>query len=114
MGRKKEIIYMNGRLCGKYLSEDLCNKLEKLRRLDENKKAVVDLKDIIYDLTPSQVEEIKSLFPLKPNEKYDKGTLENLQTIGVAYMFFAKRMILGDSVGIGKTVEVCGLSRRKK
>ena len=109
MGRKKEINYMNGRLCGKYLNEDLCNKLEKLRRLDENKKAVVDLKDIIYDLTPSQVEEIKSVFPLKPNEKYDKGTLENLQTIGVAYMFFAKRMILGDSVGIGKTVEVCGL-----
>lgn len=109
MGRKKEVVYQNGRLAGKYLSSDLCNKLEKLRRLDEEKKAVLDLKNIIYDLTPSQVEEIKALYPMELDEEYPKGKLENLQTIGVAYMFFAKSMILGDSVGIGKTVEVCGL-----
>lgn len=109
MGRKKEVIYKNGRLAGNYLTDDICEKLEKLRRLDDNKKAVLDLKDIIYDLTPSQVSEIVSLYPMEYEGEKPKGMLEDLQTIGTAYMFFAKRMILGDSVGIGKTVEVCGL-----
>lgn len=109
MGRKKEVIYKNGRFAGKYLTDEICEKLEKLRRLDDAKKAVLDLKDIIYDLTPSQVSEIKSLYPMEYEGEKPKGKLENLQTIGVAYMFFAKSMILGDSVGTGKTVEVCGL-----
>lgn len=109
MGRKKEVTYKNGRFAGKYLTDDICDKLEKLRRLDDAKKSVLDLKDIIYDLTPSQVSEIKSLYPMEYEGELPKGKLENLQTIGVAYMFFARSMILGDSVGIGKTVEVCGL-----
>ena len=109
MGRKKEVTYKNGRFAGKYLTDDICDKLEKLRRLDGAKKSVLDLKDIIYDLTPSQVSEIKSLYPMEYEGELLKGKLENLQTIGVAYMFFARSMILGDSVGIGKTVEVCGL-----
>lgn len=109
MGRKKEVIYKNGRFAGQYLTDEVCEKLEKLRRLDDAKKAVLDLKDIIYDLTPSQVSEIKSLYPMEYEGEKPKGKLENLQTIGVAYMFFAKSMILGDSVGTGKTVEVCGL-----
>ena len=41
---------------------------------------------------------------------YDKqGTLRDEQTIGVAYMFFAKNCLLGDSVGMGKTVQTAGL-----
>lgn len=109
MGKKREVNYINGRFSGKYLTEDICDKLEKLKRLDDNKKAVLDLKDIIYDLEPSQVAEIKDIFPLEYVGEKPIGRLENLQTIGVAYMFFARRIILGDSVGIGKTVEVCGL-----
>lgn len=110
MGKKKEVTYYNDRLQGKYLTDEVCNKLESLRRLDKEKGYVSDLKNMIYDLPPSDVELIKSS---GTNELVDfegkRGTLENLQTIGVAYMYFAKRMILGDSVGLGKTVEVCGL-----
>lgn len=37
------------------------------------------------------------------------GTLTDQQTIGVAFMYFAKSALLGDEVGLGKTVEVAGL-----
>lgn len=110
MGKKRVVNYINGRLSGQYLTEEVCNKLESLRRLDDQKGFVKDLKDIIYELNPSDIDLIKAS---GSNELIDfndkKGELSNLQTIGVAYMFFAKRLILGDSVGIGKTVEVCGL-----
>lgn len=109
MGRKKDVIYKNGRFAGKYLDEETCNKLERLISLNKNNKFITDLKHIIYDLSPSQIEEIKSIYPLEAEIEKSEGVLENHQTLGVAFMFFAKRMILGDSVGMGKTVEVCGL-----
>lgn len=37
------------------------------------------------------------------------GTLEAYQTLNVASMYYAGNCILGDSVGMGKTVEVAGL-----
>ena len=110
MARKREVVYYNGRLQGKYLDEDMCDRLENLRKLDQEQGYVKELKNIIYDLPASDVEAIKDM---RDNEVVDfegkTGELSNLQTIGVAYMFFAKRLVLGDSVGIGKTVEVCGL-----
>lgn len=108
MGRKREVIYYEGRLQGKFLTTEVCDKLENLLRLNKDRGLVSDLKNIIYDLPPSDVQQIKET---KSNESVNlrKGTLENHQTIGVAYMYFAKRLVLGDSVGLGKTVEVCGL-----
>ena len=110
MGKRKEILYYNNRLCGKYLSSEDCDRLEALMRLDAAKGSVADLEDIICDLPPSVVEVIKGF---GSNDGVDlsqyPGKLEKHQTIGVAYMYFAKRLVLGDSVGIGKTVEVCGL-----
>lgn len=108
MSRKKQVVYENGRYKGMLLDSETCLKLESLRRLDEEKGFVKDLQTIIYDLTKSDVEMIKSS---KSNEfvEMNRGRLENIQTIGVAYMYFAKRLLLGDSVGMGKTVEVCGL-----
>ena len=110
MARKKQISYINGRLSGNYLNQDTCNKLESLRRLDEKKGYVKELKHIIFDLPMSDVEVIKQAKSSDWFDLKDKhGTLENIQTVGVAYMYFAKRLILGDSVGLGKTVEVAGL-----
>ena len=112
MVRAKEILYYNNRLKGKYLTDEDCNKLESLRKIDEKKGFIKDLKNIIWDLSPSDVDLIKDSksndFELL-NIDMKKGTLSNLQTVGVAYMYFAKCLVLGDSVGIGKTVEVCGL-----
>lgn len=110
MAKKREVNYINGRLCGKYLTEEVCNKLESLRSLGERKGFIKDLKNIIYELQPSEIDLIRAS---GCNDFVDfsdrQGELSNLQTIGVAYMYFAERLVLGDSVGIGKTVEVCGL-----
>lgn len=107
--KKREVVYENGRYKGMLLDSETCQKLEALRRLDDEKGYVEDLQSIIYDLSASDVDLIRLN---RSNDFVDlskRGKLKNIQTIGVAYMYFAKRLILGDSVGMGKTVEVCGL-----
>lgn len=110
MGRKREVIYYKDKLMGKYLDEETCDKLDSIRELDAQHGYIKDLKNIIYVLDPSDVELIKQT---ESNDFIDfkgkRGELENVQTTGVAFMYFAKRAILGDSVGLGKTVEVCAL-----
>lgn len=108
MGRKKELIYYNGSLKGAYLTDKDCQILDNLRELSETNGCVKDLKKVIYNLSSAEVEQIKVS---KNSDFIDKqvGELRDPQTIGVAYMFFAKRLVLGDSVGLGKTVQICGL-----
>lgn len=109
MGRvAKEVVYYNGRLKGKMLTDKDCDTLESLLRIDKENGYIKDLKNIIWELSDDDVEVVATT---KSNEFIEKkkGTLSNLQTVGVAYMYFAKNLVLGDSVGIGKTVEVCGL-----
>lgn len=108
MGKKRVQKFYNNRYQGSLLSAEVCDKLDSLRNIDEQKGYIKELKNIIYDLTPSDVDLIKKT---RSNSLVDlrKGELENTQTIGVAYMYFAERLILGDSVGMGKTVQICGL-----
>lgn len=108
MGKAKEIIYLNGRLKGKLLTDEDCKTLESLMRVDKQKGYVRELKNIIWDLSQ---EDVDLILETKSNDfvTKTKGELSNLQTVGVAYMYYAKNLVLGDSVGIGKTVEVCGL-----
>ena len=108
MAKRREVVRYNGKLQGSMLSRETCDKLDSLVALDAQKGYVKELKNVIYDLTPSDVEMIKRQ---RSNSGVElvKGTLEDTQTVGVAYMYFAERLILGDSVGMGKTVQVCGL-----
>lgn len=108
MGRKKELIYYNGSLKGAYLTDKDCQILDNLRELSNKNGCVTDLKRVIYNLSPSEVEQIKLT---RSSDFIDKqvGELRDSQTVGVAYMFYAKRLVLGDSVGLGKTVQICGL-----
>lgn len=108
MGRAKEVIYHNGRLKGKYLDEATCNTLEKLILLDKNKGFLADLKNIIYNLHDDQIDEIIATGSNEGIEEMPIGTLRDPQTIAVAYQYFARRLIIGDSVGLGKTVEIAG------
>ena len=108
MGRKKELIYYKGSLKGAYLNDKDCEILDNLIEVSKNNGCVKDLKKVIYNLTNDEVEQVKSA---RNSYFIDKkvGELRDEQTVGVAFMFFAKRLVLGDSVGLGKTVQICGL-----
>lgn len=113
MAKKREVYYYKNRLKGLYLDEETCDKLESLMSIDRQGGYITELKNIIYDLSPEEVEIVRDTYSTEFVE-LRKGTLENHQTVGVAFMYYAKRVILGDSVGLGKTVEVCGLCNMLK
>lgn len=112
MGREKVVTYCNERFQGS-LDSDTCDILEQLIELDESNGCIPDLRRIIYDIDDSEVSDYietmdaygSSITQL--NKRY--GKLRDEQTIGVAFMYYACSCILGDSVGMGKTVETAGL-----
>lgn len=108
MGRKKELYYYNGKLKGKYLEDADCRILDKIIELSENNGCIADLKHSIFDLSENDIEYIKEGGDPALVDK-EVGTLSDQQTVGSAFLFYSKRCVLGDSVGLGKTVEVCSL-----
>ena len=108
MGKRKEIIYHEGKLQGTQLTDSDCRILDKLIHISKENGCVSDLRNCIYCLSEPDVMRIKSQQSAEGIEK-TVGKLEDTQTVGVAYMYYAKRLVLGDSVGMGKTVELCGL-----
>lgn len=81
------------------------------------KKAEEYFRRYIYDIPLEGVEKyIRSRESgLKEGKKVEiavpvrLGELKDMQTIGVGYMYLAKHVLLGDEVGLGKTVQVAGL-----
>jgi SNF2 family DNA or RNA helicase len=108
MGRKKEIQYYNDRYRGT-LSDEECHILDTIYSVD----VVPDLRNCIYELPQESIDKIIRYvetnlgYPI--NVEKPLGTLSDMQTVGVAYMYWAGSCILGDSVGLGKTVQVAGL-----
>lgn len=113
MGKAKELKYHGSRLMGS-LDENICEALDQLIEIDKENGVVPDLAHVIYNLQDSAVNTIIDMgdvygaYDTSDMEK-PLGTLRDEQTIGVAFMYYACKLILGDSVGLGKTVESAGL-----
>lgn len=101
-------LYYNDRLQGS-ISEDNCDILETIIQLKQQRGSIPSLKNTIYDLTDTDVEDIRSTGQVHPNISKDKGELTDAQTLGVGFMLSAGNCILGDSVGLGKTVQIASL-----
>lgn len=111
MGRKREVFYHNGRYQGKYLSDKDCDKLEKILALREGGSGQYfkDLEGIIYDMPTAEIDRILFTGNTDDVEEYVHGKLRPYQTLTVAYALVAKRWLCGDSVGLGKTVEIAAI-----
>lgn len=112
MGREKIVEYYNDRYKGS-LSEEQCDVIDELLELDSMNGSLTDLLHVIYKLVESDVIQMIEDYEVFGQSIHDFekpiGTLRDEQTIGVALMYYAQNCILGDSVGMGKTVEVAGL-----
>lgn len=108
MGKAKVVNYINDRYSGK-MSQDQCDMLESIIELDKCNGSFSDLKHVIKNMSNSDVttfiEDMETWGT--PMHDFEKpwGTLRDEQTLAAAFMFTAKRCIIGDSVGMGKTVE---------
>lgn len=95
------------------LSEATANALLKIRQ----SKSIDSLKRMIFNFPPElvleSVEQGRRLRDIvkESEEDYTKyiGEMRDYQTLGTAFMYFSPRSMLGDGVGLGKTVEVAGL-----
>jgi len=116
----KNIRYYEGKYFQGTLSDEQCSQLLALQ--SEDFKSVPSLKHCITDVPDWVITDI-----ISDAESYERehgtlegfskdysqyigvGTLADAQTIGVAFMFYAESALLGDEVGLGKTVQVAGL-----
>ena len=106
---------------GKYLQGSLSDKsCQALLNLIEGVEEIEGLKHCIQNLPSHLVQDI-----INDYENYEKehgtmvgfkksykpviGELRPAQTVGVAFMYLAKSALLGDEVGLGKTVQCAGL-----
>lgn len=120
MGTRKEQRFYKGKYYQGTMSDDTA---EAIITLVNEYKSVASLRHCIKD-TPDHV-----IMDMKNDvEEYEKehgnlegfskdyssqirvGTLNDMQTIGVAFMYYAWSALLGDEVGLGKTVQVAGLA----
>lgn len=108
---------------GKYLQGNMSDQnAAAILALTEDYTVVTSLKHVIKDLHKYQITDIKNeaseylsnhktFEGLKTDytQNAPLGTLSDPQTMGVAFMYYAGSALLGDEVGLGKTVQVAGL-----
>ncbi len=93
------------------LTDEQIKKLLALKKVDPN-VGLPFLEDIVYDIDDETVN-----FLVENNARYvdhfgeepPKGKLRPYQTVNVAYGFYGKRVLLGDSYGLGKTYLIGGI-----
>lgn len=108
MAKAKVIEFYNGRYKGS-LDEKTCNQIDSLLELGAKGGSVTELRNVVYDIKAEVDNIIQGRGYYKVEKSNYLGELRNEQTIGVALMYYAKSCLLGDSVGLGKTVEIAGL-----
>ena len=108
MGRLREVKYYNGMYLGG-LTEEKAGILNSFKGID----VVDDLRHCIYDLSESSIFELKEgveKLGVVPEIPKPMGTARDYQTVGAAIMYYALKCICGDSVGLGKTVQLAILA----
>lgn len=108
---------------GKYYQGNLTDEqAEAILTLISDYDCVTSLRHVIKDVPEHIITDIKNDAEAYEREHgslegfskdYSKdigvGTLRDAQTIGVAFMYYAGSALLGDEVGLGKTVQIAGL-----
>lgn len=109
--RAKVVKYFNGRYQGS-LSDQHCELLDEIIDLDRSHGSYSEFAHMIYSMSDSDVttfiEDMEEFGAEMHPVELKYGTLSDFQTTGVAFLVTSRRCILGDSVGMGKTVEVAG------
>lgn len=109
--RAKVVKYHSGRYQGS-LSDQHCEVLDEIIELDRAHGAYSEFTHMIYMMSDSDVttfiEDMEEFGAEMHSVDLKYGTLSDYQTTGVAFLVTSRKCILGDSVGMGKTVEVAG------
>lgn len=101
---------------GKYIADMPIDQAELIIST-KNEKVIPNLKNAIFkfptDLILRSINENKGIRDIIKEENIDykqyTGELRDYQTVGTAFMYLSPRSILGDGVGLGKTVEIAAL-----
>lgn len=112
----KQLKYYNDRLMGS-LTEKQCKQLETVIAIKESQKPIQALKHTIYNLPDHLVQEVLESETYLPVSKRPLGELTDGQTITVGFAYISEDCLIGDSVGLGKTVETSAyinLKRKEK
>ncbi len=102
----RELETFEGHLKGAYLNDIECQRILKLHQLNDAGKGIPEMKGLIRNLSDT---EIDTVLKTRQHIEGSVGELSDIQTIGVAFLATAKRALLGDSVGMGKTPQSAGL-----
>ncbi len=110
------ILYYKGKYYQGSLSDSDAEMVLQIQKMEE----INSLKNCIKNLSKDEIKEV-----IEGAESYEKangslegyvgkkykgyGELRPYQTVGVGFMYYAKSALLGDEVGLGKTVQIAGL-----
>ena len=104
--------YCNGRYQGS-LTVEQCNTLENIIELNAQGGCADNLLHLICDMNDVDVDDLIADYQNYGYETREyprsQGTLRDYQTLGVTFAYAANNFILGDSVGLGKTVVTAAL-----